>query len=402
MKKIRISKPRSAALLALGWLHWGLLMGIIFAMFFDMLYGFAKLEFMSPYEAFFRGLLFAVPTGLSFLAIKRLRTLWQFFLADIALCGLSWLLTGHPGGALITFIMCLIRVRSRIAEEEQGPVRSLFDTPSYFGLCVFVLLFLFSAGVSDGLPRLQWLCVLGAVLYLLVCLGYNGLDRLDSYLTLNRDMYGLPAKRIQRIAGSALLAGVFLAAVLLLPMAIGNTGFVRLKLPEFKSGGNPGIDFTSPTPPPAQPELDLSELTGGESSSLQIPPIVGYIFFGLITALLLAGMFLAIVHLFRDFKRSFTDSRDVVQYLGHDEREQARELTEALRRPRLWDRSPEAVIRRKYRRTLLKAGEPPERWMSPAEAERAVGVDVPALHRLYEKARYSGEQCTGEDLKELR
>ena len=40
--------------------------------------------------------------------------------------------------------------------------------------------------------------------------------------------------------------------------------------------------------------------------------------------------------------------------------------------------------------------------MSPAEAERAVGVDVPALHRLYEKARYSGEQCTGEDLKELR
>ncbi len=402
MKKIHISKPRSAALLALGWLHWAMLVAIIFAMFFDMLYGLAELELMSPQAAFFRGLLFAIPTGLSWFAIKRIRSFMLFLLASLGLSGLSWLLVGHPGGALIMFVMCLIRMRTRLAEGEEGAVRSLFDTPSLFGLCVFVLLFLFSAGVADGLPRLQWLTVLGAVLYLIVCLGYNGLDRLDSYLTLNKDMHGLPARRIQHIAGSAVLILVLLTAALLLPMALGHSGFVRLKMPEFKGGGTENL-IPEATPVPGRPEMKIADmLPQVDSTPIQIPPIVGYIFFGLIGALLLAGLFAAVIHLFKNFRRSFSDSRDVVQYLSRDEQEYARELTETLRRPRIWDRSPGAVIRRRYRKALLKAGEPPERWMTPQEAENAVGVQIPALHRLYEKARYGREECTQEDLRELR
>lgn len=402
MKGIRIKKPRSAALLVLGWLHCGLLLGIIFATFFDMLKGLADLELMSPQAAFLRGLLLSVPTGLCWLAIKRLRALWQFLIAAIGLCGLSWLLAGHPGGAVFMLLMCIIRVRSRLAEEDEGPIRSLFDTPSYFGLLAFAVVFLGSAGMGDGLPRLQRLSILGAVLYLLVCMSYNGLSRLDGYLTLNRGMHGLPAKRIQRIAGSALLAGVLLTAVLLVPMALSNTGFLRITLPEpsrssamveFEpeekgSGGGPAM-------------MDLSGLVD-EKDQWQIPPIVGQILFALVGAALLIGMVLAVIQLFKDFRRSFSDSRDVVQYLGRGEQDQAEELTETLRRPRVWDHSPNAAVRRKYRRTLLRSGLPPESWMTPQEAESSVGVDAPALHRLYEKARYGREECTQEDLKELR
>ncbi len=402
MKRINIKSPRRAALYVLGWLHCGLLAAIVFAAFFDMLQGLSGLEMMAPEPAFFRGLLLVIPTGLCWLAIKRLRALWQFLFAAIGLCALSWLFTGHPGGAAFMLLMCVIRVRSRLAEEDEGPVISLFDTPSYFGLLVFVVAFLASGGMAGGFPRLQWLSVLGAVLYLLVCLGYNGLDRLDDYLALNRDMYGLPAKRIQHIAGSALLVGVLLTAVLLLPMAVVNTGFVRVKLPEFKSSSG-DVEFTAPTPAPAQPEMDFSDLMPeGVKSYFHIPPIVGYIFFGLIIAALIVGMVMAIVHLFKDFRRSFTDSRDVVQYLSPDEKEHAEELVETLRKPKIWDRSVSATIRRKYRKALLKAPSPPESWMTPAEAESSAGIDVPALHRIYEKARYGREECTQEDLKELR
>lgn len=401
MKKIHISRPRSAALLALGWLHWSLLLAITFAAFFDMLYGLAELEIMSPQAAFFRGLLFAVPTGLSWAAVKRLRTLWQFFLASVGLCGLSWLLVGHPGGAVIMLVMCLIRARARMAEEEDGPVRSLFDTPSYFGLCAFVVLFLFSAMVSDGLPRLQWLCILGGALYIVVCMSYKGLERLDSYLNLNRDMYDLPARRIQRIAGSALLAGVLLTAVLLIPMALSTSGFVRITMPEFSSGTGQ-VEFEAEQDNGGGPAMmDLSGLID-EESQWQIPPIVGQILMVLTGGGLLIGMVLAVIQLFKDFRRSYTDSRDVVQYLNRDEREHAGETVERLKKPRLWDRSVNATVRRKYRRALLKAPEPPQDWMTPSEAESAAGADIPALHMLYEKARYSSGGCTQDDLKKLR
>lgn len=402
MKRIVISMPRRAALLVLGWLHFGLLMGMLFAVFFDMLYALAGLELLTPEAAFFRGMLFALPTGLCWLAIKKLRALWQFLLAAIGLCALSWLLVGHLGGALFMALMCIVRVRSRLAEEDEGPVNSLLDTPSYFGLCLFLAAFLISAGAADGLPRLQWLSVLGAVLYLLICLGYNGLQRLDNYLLLNKDMYGLPAKRIQRIAGSALLVSVLLTALVLLPMAVGNDGLVRIQMPDI-SAGNTEIEIEQPEEDndEKQGAMDLSELID-EENSWQIPPIVGQIFFVLIGAALVTLIVLAVRQLFKDFRRSYTDSRDVVQYISRDEREHAEELVETLRRPRVWDRSVNATIRRKYRKTLLKAGEPPESWMTPAEAERSAGIEIAALHRLYEKARYSPTECTQADLKELR
>lgn len=402
IKQIHIKSPRRAALLVLGWLHCGLIAGIAFSAFFDLISTLGGIELMGPEESFFRGVLFAVPTGLCRLAIKRLRALWQFFLAAIGLCALSWLITGHPGGAVLMALMCVIRVRSRLAEEEEGPVNSLFDHPSYLGLCLFATAFLMSAGIADGLPRLQWLSILGAVLYMLVCLGYSGLDRLDSYLLLNKDMYGLPAKRIQHIAGSALLASVLLAAALLLPMAISNSGFVQLKMPEFNNTGaaEPEIDVSqSSAAGPAT--MDMSGLID-EEDRWQIPPIVGQILMGLIGAGLLAGIVLAVIQLFKDFRRSYTDSRDLVQYIGRDELQRAEETVETLRKPRVWDRSVTATIRRRYRKTLLKAGNPPEGWMSPEEAEKAAGVDIPALHRVYEKARYGPAECTQEDLKELR
>lgn len=403
MKQIKINNPRRAALYVMGWLHWGLLAAIVFAAFFDMLRGLAGISLMAPEAAFLRGVLFAVPTGLCWLAIKRLRALWQFLLAAVGLCALSWLITGHPGGAVLMLLMCIIRIRSRLAEEEEGPVTSLFDTPSYFGLLVFGTVFVLSGGMADGFPLAQRLSVLGAVLYLLICLSYSGLDRLDSYLLLNKDMYGLPARRIQHIAGSALLIGVLLTGALLLPMAIGNTGFVPIKMPELNiENDTPQQEIDVGKSSAAGPAaMDLSGLVDDENT-WQIPPIVGQILFALVGLALITAIVYAVIQLFKDFRRSYTDSRDLVQYIGKDELQRAEETVETLKKPRIWDRSVTATIRRKYRKTLLKAGNPPEGWMSPEEAERAAGVDIPALHRVYEKARYGREECTQDDLRELR
>ena len=91
-------------------LHCGFLAAILSAAAFALLpLAFPSVSF-SPYAAFWRGILFAVPTALCYYAIKRLPALWQFLPCALGLCALSWLLLGHPGGAALMAVMCLFRI----------------------------------------------------------------------------------------------------------------------------------------------------------------------------------------------------------------------------------------------------------------------------------------------------
>lgn len=402
MKKIHFNAaPRTLILRTLAWLHCGLLAGILFAVAFEAL-GLVGFSNYGDGRAFFRGLLFAIPAALCYHAVKRLPSLWQFLLASLLLCGLAWLLTGHAGGAVLTALMCIFRLRARLAEEEDGPRRSYFDCPTYFTLLAFLAAFLFSGVV--GLPGLQKISLLGAVLYFLVCLAFHGVERLDHYLFINKDMRGLPARRIQRVAGFAVIAAVLVSAIFLLPLVLANEGNLRIHLPDSTQGrGQALIQTETPEETKAEEpmEMDLSGLVDGPT--WHIPEFVTYIVLGFAGVGLLAGTLAVLRKIFKDFRRSYTDSRDYAQYLTKEEREEVEAAPTALRRPAIWDRSPNAAVRRKYRRAILKAAkEPPQAWMSPGEAEAHAGVDAPVLHALYEKARYGPVPCTQADVKGLK
>ena len=76
---------------------------------------------------------------------------------------------------------------------------------------------------------------------------------------------------------------------------------------------------------------------------------------------------------------------------------------ERVRGPAVWDRSPNAQVRRKYRRAVLRsAKEAPPQWASPQEIETRAGLEDSQLHRLYEKARYSQEGCTSQESRSLK
>lgn len=391
---------RTLLLRGLARLHCGLLAAMLFATVFALLPAVSLSVRTGPVEAFLRGLLLAVPAALCYYAIKRLKALWQFLLAALGLCGLSWLLAGHWGGAALMAVMCLFRVRVRLQEEEEGPIASFFDQPAYPALAVFALAFLASA--VAGLAVLQRLSLVGAALYLLVCLGFHGLSRLDGYLVLNQGMRNLPARRIQRIAGTAVAAVVLAGAVLLLPPAFTSECGVRIQLPSHTQTGKTPAQRAEEDAPlrlnQEQPPDFLGELEG---PSWQIPPIVSYLFFGLIGTGTAVVVILGVVRFFKDFSRSYTDSRDLVQRLTKEERDQSAALEGVHKRPAFWDRSPSAAVRRRYRRVVLKSGkEPPQRALTPAEVEAWAGLREERLHQLYEKARYGPEPCTAEEARE--
>lgn len=371
-------------------LHCGFLAAILSATVFALLPLVLPHVSFSPYAAFWRGILFAIPTALCHYAIKRLPALWQFLLCALGLCALSWLLMGHFGGAVLMAIMCLFRVRVRLAEEDEGPIQSFFDRPTLPLLSLFAAIFLISAVLS--LPDLQKLSLLGSVLYLLLCLVHHGLARVDAYLRLNKDMNSLPARRIRRIAGGAALAGTLLAAILLLPPALLDQGSLHITLPDSTRQSTPAhVEIQNSGGGGENMAMDLSGLVG--EPSWQIPEYVSYIFITLLSAGALAVIVMGVRGFLRNFRASYTDSRDVIQYLSREERDETEQIELGLRKPKIWDRSDSANIRRRYRRAVLKAGkEPPKSWHTPSELEAAVNLNIPELHEAYERARYSSEE----------
>ena len=412
MKKKRISlypNFRVFLLRLFGRLHCAVLVAVGCAAIFTLLSqkdiapelaaAFPRLAAITPLQAYLRGLLFAIPIALSFYAARLCPKLWQFLLCAIALCGLTWLLLGHPFGAIATALCCVFRARARLAEEV---VESGLDKPNFLGFSAFAVAFLISAIMEN--PLLQRLAVFSAALYLLLCLCDRGLRRLDEYLRLNETMYGLPKKRIQRIAGGALAVAVILSAALLLPAAGSFSGELTVDLSQRHTVSS--VQTSQPEPEgDAQPSAgeSLAMLFGDSKPLFQIPPIVSYLLYAVIVAGLAMMLLFCVYRLILSFRRSFTDSRDHVQYLSAEQDNDERSAAPAVERPRVLDRSPNAVIRRRYRKQVLRAAkEPPRSALTPREVEEQAGLSVPTLHALYEKARYGKAPCTNEDVQSLK
>lgn len=380
-------------------IHCALIAAVIFAGIFEMLEGAFSFETMAPTTAYYRSLLFCIPVSLSYYAGQRIPSLLLFIPAAVGISLLSWLLLGHVGGLVAALIVCLFRMHNRILpEEERGT--SLFDEPQPMALILFAVLFVISAFART--PAWQRLLLISAVFYVLIVLAFRGIQRIDSYLRLNGTISYLPQKRILRTAGMAVAAFVAVAALLLLPLALSHAGDFRLELPD-KAPSAVSQPVNAPEPEPVGGNPLLEALDSQVKPLFHIPAFVSYLAYAVCIAVVALLAVLAVYNIFKNFRRSFTDSRDVVQFLHDEDRDEAEAAKRELRRPSILDRSPNAAVRRLYRKKVLRASkEAPRRWHSPAELEAAAGLEEPVLHEIYEKARYSQSPCTQEDVKLLR
>lgn len=401
---------RTVVFRVLGRLHGTLLVAICCATLFAMLQQkdiaaelqtlLPHLASISPQRAFWQGLLFALPLSLSFYAARGCKKIWQFVLCAVALCALSWLLMGHPVGAILLAVFCFFRARRRLLEE---PGESALDVPSLWGLLAFVLSFFISSFMAQ--PVLQRLAVGSAVVYLLAFLGYHGLARLDEYLRLNDSMYALPTVRIQRIAGGALAAAMLLAAVLLLPPALRFQGDVTLDPSFERENVTLSVQYQPESTGNQQALAELFEDELGDYSNplFTISPVVSYIVYALIITGIAALVLYGLYRLLRGAGRSFTDRRDTVQYLDSAHEDHDLGASVKAERAPLLDRSPNARVRRRYRKVIARAfGEPPKASLTPAELEAQAELSIPALHSLYERARYAQHPLTNDDLRSLK
>lgn len=391
LKKLFSENPRELIMRGLGRLHSALVVAVVCC---------AVSEIMkrNAVVGYFRGLLFCIPMALSWYAVRSLKNMGQFLLASIGLMALTWLLIGNPGGAVAMGLVCFLRARARMSEETE---KSYMDFPFFFMLIFFVLAFFISA-ILD-LHVLQRASLISGAVYFLICVLYKGIGRIENYLYLNRDMKGMPTKRIVRTAGSAVLLAALIAAVLMIPVAVSSNGNFHVELPKnYTDPTESAEDYVGEVDSPGMDPSAFAELAKG-GPTWQIPAFVSYIFFAVIGIILLVIIFNLIKSIITNFRLSYTDDGDVVQFLRGDRDDgDLAEEAKRERKPRIWDRSPNAAVRRRYRKEILRtAKSSPEGWRTPQEIESWAGVENQRLHELYEKARYGNTPCTDEDVKSL-
>lgn len=391
---------RKLLCVAIGWLHCAL----IFAPLYTLLLNFVENEI--PREeviaGYLQGLMILVPVIISWFAKRYLRNAFLYILASFG----TTMLTGWLFDSAIMLVpavaVCFLRFYNRMLEEKEI---SLLDQPGYAGLALIFI----PAVVAVFEERLnsvfQSLSLVYMAIYFLLCFVHHGIQRISDYIDVNKNMSNMPSLRITRIA-SAVLAALFLIfAVVLLPALFTSDIDIRYEAPE--------REYTIPEPEFVAPE-NSGEIPGSENMfpDKKDTPIIDAFFKLLEYTLMIVfgvggiiGAVYGILKLSRKFSKSFKDDRgDFVENLQEDDLEATREKRAKSDKPRFLDRSPNATVRRKYKKTILRGKNRPYAWMSPAEAEAHAelrGESMDQLHALYEKARYSPEGCTKQDVAGL-
>ena len=394
---------RALLSIVIGWLHCALIFAPIYTLLRQYIIG--ELSRSDVIHDYLMGLLIIIPVAISWYACKYLKNIGLYILVSAACIYITFLIFGKLVMIVPPLLVCFLRFYNRMLEDRPP---SFLDTPGYAGVALIFI----PAAISVTDPKMssafQMMSLIYMAIYFLLCFVHHGIERIDRYVTVNTDMRNMPARRIVRIS-SAVLAALFLIfAVILLPALFSTDINVRYTPPEKEAVSQPEIEMEQPEIEGGEvPEINLQELYPEKQRHPIFEAIVQ--FFEILVAIAIViiaiiGLVYFILYLMRRFNSTFDDRGDLVENLQEDDLEAVHLTKPKSDTPRIFDRSPNATIRRKYRKTILRASKiRPSAWMTPTEAEENADLtgQIDTLHNLYIKARYSPEGCTKQDVAAL-
>jgi hypothetical protein len=417
------------------WIHaFFLLYGI-----YPLLVGTAQLQGFEAAGFCLIGLLLFVPILLSWWLLRKLHRLWLYLPLGVlisALCGaLAWLFTEHFSynhlwvgvatgiASLVLFIShAVARIRLGSLKKEfiaahgsEVPfemnvweVPTLFTNPHPVHLAWFAVQYL--VGLILRVPFYWHFVFYLTFADLFVLFGFRYLTRLDAFIIKNRKTASLPVRTMGKIHHILFVIGLLLILLFALPaLFYGREPLADVSLAESQSKELSDTDAILPDSAPMNYDMTLPDIIM-ESGEQFIPPIwlknaVKTILF-LILAIALIGLIYAIYLAIRRAGENFAvENEDEVIFL--DSKEDSRRSIRKKSGSRESRLSPNMQIRRRYKRTIRKSTKGrPTFWASPLELESQAGLaesaDMQRLHGYYEKARYSKEGCTREDVAAMQ
>ena len=286
------------------------------------------------------------------------------------------------------------------------------------GCGALAVLYIFS-GYLNARPVQPYLIGLAFIQLLIYFISMHILN-VNHTLSNVEDMMSQPVGKLRRFNGR--IAAMYLIIVAVLALAavllrldivftwIGSGALALVRwLVSLMSGGGGGGEISeemhAPDTPPQQGGMDLP--AAGD------PFIIWVILEKLVFIAFIAAAIVGIVYLLYRFYKAF--NKNAVQELATEEFKESSAFVEKEKRtPRaksnLWDalqNTPEKKIRRAYFHKIsryMKKGDRIKPADTPLEIERALKEqqDLQVLTQLYQKARYSEEPITKEEIRDVK
>ena len=315
---------------------------------------------------------------------------------------------------LISMIIMIIRIVGRVREDSYDALMN----PFLGVLALFVILYIVGVLSKNDLnSTVNYYLVFGYTILIII---YKNVTQLEGYLEYNSSVENIPTRQIRK--NNRLIISVFLAMVIAAMIFLPMTGASQLIvyfwyairaglrfIASLFSGGSETTEIPPETEAAAAEQMspgmmDVTETPAWltalyDSLSLALGVVVGL--------LILVALVTAIYKLIKKFYRPSFDNNDEAVFLDPLGGSDSMDRMGRRERPLWLSFDPNAVIRKQYRKMIKKGKKLIDRSAyTPTELEEYAEIPESEhrsrLHGLYEKARYSQEGCTKEDVQSLK
>ncbi len=373
--------------------------------------------------------LFLLPAPFLSYAINRYtKHIWSFLLLHAALLALYGITSRHLFLVILNtaYLVWLASSSFYLRQKKPGQERILMQTAA-----VFPVLYLLCHLAK--MPKLQPLCFAFTIVFILLNVLRNYLMNLSQFARNHEDIRNMPFQQIRNSNHvlMAFLCGLFLAAMLLfsrfpLGSVLSYTGTMLKELLRFLLSL---IRFSEaeeapPPEPETKPEVpDDFGLPPAESSPIMelIAEILQRIVLVLAAAGIVALLLYSLYRLYRYFylKSEGGVAKDEVEFISpYIKRDRAKREKKTARRW-LFGRSNNQIIRKSFAQAVSANTKGEKKLavsMTPSQlSEYALGKTKLSpsasederkkkelLTSYYEKARYSDEECTKSEVKQVK
>jgi len=338
---------------------------------------------------------------------KRTKYFWQYIIWALLPVGFIHLVSRSEFerklGIVLTLVTIALYFYARAKKQD-----CLLDTPGYHFLGLYIVMYFLERQYPSKL--LEHYAVIGTGICLLLCMYKINFDEMEQVFDVNQKLERFPEKRLLKnnlfmmmIQSVIVIIGMITALFTGVDGIIDQIGNILkkmiswiLELMELWTPKGVSEDFGG------EKEVLVFE-TGEQSLFVQIlMKILDVLSVVLIVTLILYVIYRIIrilYQLYLDFDLNSVENGDEIEKIYVVQtKEEKRQIKKKRTEKLFWDLSPNARIRKRYKKRILRERkEPPKSYMTPEEIEVGVVMNEEEkniFHTYYEKARYGNVSCT--------
>lgn len=343
---------------------------------------------------------------------KRAKYFWQFVISAIVSLGMVHFINYNAFERSLSIVLTVAAIAIYFYARAKK-MDCILETPEYYFLAVYLIMYFLERQYPSEL--LKNYAVIGAGAYCLLCMYKINIYEMHQVIDVNEELDRFPENRL--LKSNLLMMGfqtIIVSCGMGIILSTGADGLldkvselIRRIFSWVLSFLESDVEYVSGEASESvvlMPAAEAAERSELMELILKILDIFAWMFVIALTLFVLYRILKKLYQLYLEFDMNSAQNGDEIERIYTvQSKEEKTKLKHDRQKKLAWDRSPNARIRKSYKKRVLKdSKELPGPSMTPEEIEQNIKIDDEdkrIVHAYYEKARYGKEPCTKDDME---